>query len=309
MKQGSILARLGGQLMAVDPVYGRECLSSDWPAAAMAARSDMVAGTDLKVERGERFVSVRGVAVMPIRGILTPNSEILERYLGWATYAGIEAACAEIAAADDVGAAVLEVDCPGGTVLGLAGAVASVATLAAVKTVYVLANPLAASAAYAIASQATSIAMTSGAYVGSIGVIQQTAAPVQPDMYGDQWNVHVSSHARAKWADPRTDAGLAEIRRGLDEFEAVFHADVARGRGIAPDALAALLSVTDDPADGGAVFQAAEAIRRKLADTMETRAAFYDRVFAAHAPQPARTKAAARAFSAQAAAAAALANC
>lgn len=308
MKQGSILARLGGQLMAVDPIYGRESLSMDWPAAAMAARSDMVAGTDLKVERGERYVSVRGVAVMPIRGILTPNSEILERYLGWATYAGIEAACAEIAAADDVGAAVLEIDSPGGSVLQLSGAVAAVAALAAIKPVYVLANPLAASAAYALASQGTSIAMTAGAFIGSIGVIQQVSAPVQPDMYGEQWNVYLSSHARAKWADPRTEAGRAEIQRGLDEFEAVFHADVARGRGIALDALAAQLSVTADEADGGAVFMAAEAIRRGLADTMETRAAFYDRVFAAHAPQPARGKASARAF-AQAAAAAALARC
>lgn len=308
MKQGSILARLGGQLMAVDPIHGRENLAMEWPSAALIARSDMVAGADLKVERGERFVSVRGVAVMPVRGILTPNSEILERYLGWATYAGIEAACAEIAAADDVGAAVLEIDSPGGLVMGLAGAVAAVSALAAVKPVYVLANPLAASAAYAIASQGTSIAMTAGAYVGSIGVMVESSAPVQPDMYGEQWNIHVSSRARAKWADPRTEAGRAEIARRLDEFEAIFHADVARGRGIAPNVLAGQLSVTEDEADGGAVFLAAEAIGRGLADTMETRAAFYDRVFAAHAPQPVRGKASARAL-AHAAAAIAQATC
>jgi ClpP class serine protease len=309
MKQGSMMARFGGQVMAIDPVHGRESLCMDWPSQAVAARSDMVAGVDLKVERGERFVTVRGVAVMPIRGILTPNSEILERYLGWATYAGIEAACAQIAAADDVGAAVLEIDCPGGMVIGMGAAVAAVAALRAVKPVYVLANPLAASAAYALASQGTSIAMTAGAYVGSIGVLVESSAPVQPDMYGEQWNIHVSSNARAKWADPRTEGGRAEIQRRLDESEAAFHADVARGRGIAPDDLLSRLSVTGNAADGGAVFGPAEAIRRGLADTLETRAAFYDRVMAAHAPQPASTKPAARAFAAQAAAAAALARC
>lgn len=306
MRQGSIMARFGGQLMAVDPVLGRESLCQDWPVSVVAARSDIVAGMDLKVERGERYVSVRGVAVMPIRGVLTPNSEILERYYGWATYAGIEAACAEIAAAEDVGAAVLEIDSPGGLVTGLAGAVGAVAELARVKPVYVLANPMAASAAYALASQATSIAMTAGAYVGSIGVMVESSAPVQPDMMGDQWNIHVSRHARAKWADPRTEAGRAEIARRLDEYEAVFHADVARGRKIAPEALAVQLSVTGDAADGGAVFLPAEAIRRGLADSAETRAGFYDRVMAAHAPQPARARPAARAFAAQAAAAAAL---
>jgi len=250
---------------------------------------------------------VRGVAVMPVRGVLTPNSEILERYLGWATYAGIEAACAEIAAAEDVGAAVLEIDSPGGLVMALNGAAAAVAALAAVKPVYVLVNPLAASAAYWLASQATSVSMTPGALVGSVGIMRESSVPVQPDMMGEQWNVHVSSHARAKWPDPRTESGRAEIQRSLDENEAEFHAMVARGRGIAPEALAQQLSVTGDPADGGAVFGAAQAIQRGLADTMETRAAFYDRVMAAHAPRPA-ARPAARAFAAQAAAAAAVAR-
>lgn len=306
MKQDSILARLGGQMMAVDPVYGRACLSMEWPTAMVAARSDMVAGVDVKVERGERFVTLRGVAVMPVRGMLTPNSDILERYFGWATYAGIQAACADIAAAEDVGAAVLEVDSPGGLVMGLSGAVAAVAALAAVKPVYVLVNPLAASAAYALASQATSIAMAPGAYVGSIGVMREATAPVAPDMMGDQWSVHVSSHARAKWADPRTEGGRREIQRGLDEAEAMFHADVARGRKISADVLTQQLSVTGDPLDGGAVFMAGEAMRRGLADSAETRAAFYDRVFAAHAPRPAAQKGPSRAYAAQAAAAAAL---
>ncbi|WP_444430882.1 hypothetical protein ACTTAM_08335 [Rhodobacter capsulatus] len=95
-----------------------------------------------------------------------------------------------------------------------------------------------------------------------------------------------SRHARAKWPDPATEDGKAEIRRGLDRTEARFHAAVAEGRGIAPEDLAARLSVSDDPEDGGAVFEAAEALARGLADRIETRAAFYARLRAAHAPAP-----------------------
>lgn len=306
MTRESISARMAGQMMAVDPILGRPLLAMDWPSVtdqANAAAADMVAGADVKVDRGQRFVTVRGVAVLPVRGLLTPNSEMLERYLGWATYAGIEAAVGEIMADDAVGAVVLELDSPGGMVMGLASAVVAVAALAAAKPVYALACPLAASAAYAIASQATELTMAPGAYVGSIGVMRESAVPVQPDGQGLQWDVHLSSHARAKWADARTEAGRAEIARALDESEAVFHADVARGRKMAIEDLPARLSVTDDPRDGGAVFGPAEAMRRGLADRAETRAAFYARIFAAHAPAPSRG--AARGYRAQGAVAAA----
>lgn len=307
MTRNTIMSHFSGQLMAFDRINGRNLLAMDWPSQPAASAFMPVAGLDLKMEAGERFAVVRGVAVMPLRGMLTPNSAALEKYMGWSTYAGIEAACDELAAADDVRAVIVEVDSPGGFVMGLAGAVAAFARLASVKPVYALANPLAASAAYAVASQATEISVTPGAIVGSVGVMREASAPIQPDMMGEQWSVHVSSHARAKWPNPQTDAGLAEIARSLDLAETEFHGFVAAGRGIAPDALLAALSVTDDPADGGAVFSPADAIARGLADTVETRAAFYNRVMAAHAPPPI-SKPSARAFMARARAAQAIAQ-
>lgn len=286
MSRDTIAARLGPQPMAIDPTLAHLLLSARWPTEPVQAAGDMVASTDLRVERGQRFVEVRGVAVMPLRGLLTPNNDMLERYLGWATYLGIEAVADEMAARDDISALVIDADSPGGLVIGGQAAVQAIARLAAVKPVYALVNPLAASAAYWIVSQASEIVLTPGAEVGSIGVMRNSAWPVQPDMGGDQWGVHVSAHARAKMPDPTAERGRAEIQRSLDDAEAMFLADVAAGRSVGVDALMASLSVTGDLADGGAMFRAATAIERGLADSIETRADFYGRIISAHAPQP-----------------------
>ncbi|NDK36977.1 S49 family peptidase [Rhodovulum sulfidophilum] len=283
----TIASLLGAAPLALDHDFGAGLLGLPLPAAPAAGPA--LSGP-VEVARGERFAVARGVAVMPVRGVLTPNAEILERFLGWATFAGIEASCGALAAQEDVAAVVIEFDTPGGLVLGGAAAAGAIAALAAVKPVHALVNPLAASMGYHLASQCSEIAMTPGSLAGSIGIMRQAGWPVGPDGAGQQWQIFTSTHARAKLPNPETEAGRAEIRRDLDAHEAAFHADVARGRGIAPGDLAARLSVTDDPADGGATFGPEEAIARGLADRAETRLAFYDRIFAAHAPKPAAAR-------------------
>ncbi|WP_425450844.1 S49 family peptidase [Pseudoroseicyclus aestuarii] len=253
----------------------------------------------------ERYVVTRGVAVVPVRGLLTPNSAMLERYLGWTTYFGLEETMDHLAASEDVSAVVLDVDSPGGLVTGLEAAAEAIARCAAVKPVHALVAPLAASAAYWLASQARDITVTPGSLVGSIGVALIASAPVQPDIMGMQTIPMVSSHARAKRPDVSTEEGRAELQRWLDESEVRFHAAVARGRGIAEADLPERLSVSADTAWGGGVYAPDDAVSRGLADTVETRAAFYARILAAYAPRPSARRTAS--FTARAAAAAALA--
>jgi ClpP class serine protease len=299
-----IAANLGAQMMALDPVLGHSLLSMPMPTAASPVGGDLaISGTDVKVDRGTRFVEVRGVAVMPVRGILTPNSEAFERYLGWATYSGIEAVCAEVAARDDIQALVIEADSPGGLVMGQEAATTALAALARVKPEHVIVSPLAASAAYWLASQATEISAAPGSIVGSIGVMRESAWPVQPDMGGDQWGVHVSSHARSKAPNPTTEAGQRQIQRELDAAEMRFLEAVAAGRGVTVEALMAAQSSTEDQADGGGYFMPEDALARGLIDQIETRSEFYARVFGIYAPAPKKT-APARAYHAAAAAAA-----
>jgi len=269
---------LGRQAMALDRDLAAGLLGLPLASIPKAAAP----GQD---ERG--YQVVRGVAAIQLRGILTPNYEFA-RWMGWTTYHGLAATCAELAAADDVQAVAIEADSPGGMVLGVEAAAEAVAQLAAVKPVHVLVNPLAASAAYWIAAGATEVVLTPGAMVGSIGVGLQTYSFVAPSqIYGEQWFMMTSTHARAKWPDAATPEGQIELQRSLDETEVKFHGAVAAGRGIPLADLATRLTVTADPRDGGAVFSGQDAITRGLADRQEVAQAFYDRLFAAHGQKPA----------------------
>ncbi|WP_435988541.1 S49 family peptidase [Sulfitobacter sp. SH24] len=287
---------LQSSAMALSHHGGDALLAFDLPIDKMQAH----AGEAITVERGERYAVARGLGVVPVRGLLTPNMFLFEKYMGWTTYQGLEASMADLVSNEDCSAIVLDMDSPGGMVLGIEGAAAAIAAAASVKPVHVLVNPLSASAAYWLASQASDITITPGALVGSIGVRLTASSPQETDNWGDRWFEISSSNARAKNPDPATEAGMAELRRALDETEAQFHAAVSAGRGIDPGQLTAQLSVTGDPADGGAVFGPGQAVARGLGDTVESRDAFYARVMADYAPAPRQQS---RAYMAQAAAA------
>lgn len=291
----------GGGLLALDRALSLDCIARDWPEAA----ADQAQGCGEKLAaKPERFHVERGVAVVPIQGVLTANSVILEKYYGWTTYRGLEETCETLAADDSVQTVILSVNSGGGMVWGLKGAANALARLAKVKPVHALVDTMGASAAYWLTAQAGEVSMTAGAVVGSIGVGITTGAYAQPGGSGVQLYEFTSTHARAKWPDPSTEEGRAEIQRDLDVSEAEFHDAVASARGIERGELAARLSVTDDPRDGGAIFGPAEAISRGLADRMETRSEFYARLVGEAMPSPkSKSRASvARARAAQAAA-------
>jgi ClpP class serine protease len=281
MKNASVAAMLAGSTVALSHDHAAHMLALDLPEAARQAAD----GGKIQIEPGDRFGVADGLAVVPVKGLLTPNFYRLERYMGWTTYHGLAETMAELSQREDVRGIVLEVDSPGGMVLGIEAAVQAIAAAAKVKKVHALVHPLAASAAYWLASQASEMVLTPGSVVGSIGTAVNASSFVQPGGFdGSQLYSFTSSQADAKRPDPASEKGATELRRGLDEVEARFHADVAAGRNIVPAQLAAQLSVTDDPADGGAVFSAGDAIARGLADRTMSRADFYAEVGRSYAP-------------------------
>jgi ClpP class serine protease len=303
MTRPTISAYLNGTATALCAEQAAPVLAAQLPEEASASDGKV------QIAAGDRFAVQRGVAIVPVRGLLTANMFAYERYMGWSTYHGLAETMALLAENDQVTAIVLEGDSPGGTVVGIEAATDAIAAAARVKPVHALVNPTAVSAAYWVLSQATDITMTPGGQVGSIGIQYQGAAPVQAGMQGSQGFVFRSSNAQAKNPDPSTEAGAALILARLDQYEATFHAALVAGRGIAADDLAARISATDDPVDGGATFGFAQAQARGLVDAQATRDAFYADMFDRYAPsaRPASSRSGARAFGAMAAAAAAIA--
>lgn len=273
---------IGPSALAVSAAEGLPMLRRELPAAAIEAEAS------IEVERGQRYAVARGLAVVPVRGLLTPNMYLLERFLGWATYHGLAETMEELAANEDVVGIALVLDTPGGLVLGLERAVAAIRATREVKPVHALVHPLAASAGYHLASQATEISLTPGSWVGSIGTMVEMAQPVQPGMSGLQFFIQTSEHAGAKRPDPSTEEGRGLIQQKLDTMEADFLDAVAQGRGIKRDELPGRLSKTGNPAQGGDVYWGEDARARGLIDQLESEAAFFDRMAAAYAPRPPR---------------------
>ena len=306
MSRTSIAALIGASPLAISAEHGLPMLQMDLPKEAAQEPMAVEASAQVvTIERGQRFAVHRGVAYVPVRGILTPNSAMLEKYLGWATYHGIVDTMAAVTASDEVQATVMIYDTPGGSVLGIQGAVEAIRNAAAAKPVHALVHPLAASAGYWLASQCSDIAVTQGSWVGSVGTMTSGAQPMQPGMSGDQLFIQTSTHAGAKRPDLSSDHGkqLTQIR--LDEMEAEFLGDVSRGRAIPAEDLSARMSRTDSNRDGGDVFWGDDALARGLVDSVETMTEFMGRIGGLYAPKP-RLKSSA--YAAIAAAAQATAN-
>jgi len=271
---------------------GDRMISPDFDPTAFAHSAEKGQGVTLahsggaiRIEPGERFAIVGSVAVVPIRGMLSNNTLWMEKYFGWTTYQGLIETCTTLGFDDQVTAVVFDTDSPGGLVLGMEGAGLAIAALSAAKPVHVIAAPLAASAAYWLASQGGEISVAPGGEVGSIGIM--TGSNVQVGAGKDGWRTRVitSSHAEAKNPNAETEEGMVEIMRRLDELEARFHSAVASGRGVTVEALLANVGIDGDPKRGGAMFSAERAVEVGLADHVETRAAFYGRILEKYKPE------------------------
>ena len=111
------------------------------------------------------------VAVVPIHGTLVRRTIGLEAESGLTSYAAIASQIDAALASPEVAAILLDVDSPGGESGGVFDLADRIRSAAQVKPVWAVANDMAFSAAYALASAATKVFVSRTGGVGSIGVI------------------------------------------------------------------------------------------------------------------------------------------
>lgn len=205
------------------------------------------------------------VALIPITGALMPRS-----YRGvFGSVEGMDVLRGKIGAAagdDEVSAIVLDIDSPGGTVAGTIETAASVAAAAERKPVVAVANTLAASAAYWIASQASEVVMAPGAITGSVGVIavhQNVGKALE--RLGIETTLLVSGARKADGNPfgPLSDTARKAMQARVDEFAEIFLATVASGRKIS-------VKAARESAGDGQLMTSAEAVTARLADRVAT---------------------------------------
>lgn len=175
---------------------------------------------------GERITSVVGdSAEIKIEGVLTKSPDIFARWFGGGntTYQEIIAATQAADANTNVSEIVYRINSGGGSISGLFEAVIAISS--AEKPTRAIVDDMAASAAYALVSQADTIEASSiGAMVGSVGVV--TARHISAN------TVEITStEAPEKRPDASTEEGRASIRAFLDSIHTEFVGAIAEGRG------------------------------------------------------------------------------
>lgn len=184
-------------------------------------------------DTAEPFEMVGKAAVVTVVGPLVHASD---PFCFFDSYDAVVARVSE-AAQSDAAAVVMKCDSPGGDALGCFEAARSLRTISEEtgKPIYVYADGLLASAAYALACGATKIYGPAAAVIGSVGVLQTRTDTTKADaMQGLKYEL-IASGARKLDSNPHvaaSDATLAEMQSKVDAMADLFFDLVEELRGV-----------------------------------------------------------------------------
>ena len=180
-----------------------------------------------------------GVGVIDVKGPLMPHPGAVERvYFGAVDSVQLADLIRNAADMEEVKSLVLNIESPGGTVVGTAEVGAALRAFNQTgKESFAFTDSMMASAAYWIGSQATQVVATESALVGSVGVIRPHA-----DMTGmyDKAGLKIEIFRAGKFKVPGamgtslTDEQREDIQAGVDEVHKEFKETVNMKRKV-PD--------------------------------------------------------------------------
>lgn len=226
--------------------------------------------------RPESRPQAGGIAVIPVFGVITQRASMMSEMSGGggASTEKIGAAFAQAMADPGVGAIVLQIDSPGGGVYGVDELATQILKARGPKPIVAIADSMAASAAYWIASAAGELVITPSGEVGSIGVF---AAHEDTSRFVDALGVTVSLISAGKYKlegnpfEPLGEEARAALQSRVDDYYSAFTAAVAKGRG-------ASVSAVRSGFGEGRMVGARDAVRLGMADSVGTFAEVLDRL-------------------------------
>jgi len=205
-----------------------------------------------------------GIAVIPIYGTLVRRTQGLEAQSGLTSYAGIAQSLETALADPGVAAILLDIDSPGGESSGVFDLADRIRAATAIKPVWAVANDMAFSAAYALASAASRLIVSRTGGVGSIGVIamhvdqsvkdQQDGIAYTAVFAGDRKN-DLNPHA------PISGEAHSFLQGEVNRIYDLFATTVAKHRG---------MGVNTIQSTQAALYFGADAVASGLADDVGT---------------------------------------
>ena len=182
------------------------------------------------------------VAVIPIHGTLVRRTSGIEAESGLASYTGIAAQLDAALASPEIAAILLDIDSPGGESGGVFDLADRIRAASEVKPIWAVANDMAFSAAYALASAAARVFVARTGGVGSIGVVAMHVDQSVKDAHDGVRYTAVFAGERKNDLNPHepiSNEAHAVLRAEVDRIYDLFVETVARHRGLDADAVRA----------------------------------------------------------------------
>ena len=208
--------------------------------------------------------SPSGIAVIPIHGTLVRRTSGLEADSGLTSYQSVQHMLGMAHDDPSIQAILLDIDSPGGESSGVFDLADKIRTIGLQKPVWAVANDMAFSAAYALASAAQKVFVSRTGGVGSIGVI---AMHVDQSVKDAQDGLHYTAvYAGSRKNDlsphgPMTTEAQRFLQGEVDRVYGLFVDSVARYRNLSSNV------IRDTEAS---VFFGKDAVRAGLADAVGT---------------------------------------
>lgn len=180
------------------------------------------------------------VAIIPIHGTLVRRTVGLEAESGLTSYASLAAQLDAALASPEVAAILLDIDSPGGESSGVFDLADRIRAATQVKPVWAVANDMAFSAAYALASAASKVFVSRTGGVGSIGVIAMHVDQSVKDAHDGVRYTAVFAGDRKNDLNPHqpiSDQAHAQLQAEVNRIYGLFVETVARHRGLEPSAI------------------------------------------------------------------------
>jgi len=180
------------------------------------------------------------VAVLPLYGVIAQRMGLMTETSGGTSTEQFTRQFRAALADTQIGAIVIDVDSPGGTVSGVEELSAEIYNARGTKPIVAVANSLAASAAYWIATAADELAVTPTGEVGSIGVL---AAHEDDSAFYEAQGIKTTLVSAGKYKgeanryEPLSEEARAYLQERVNDYYDLFVRAVARNRGVGAQAV------------------------------------------------------------------------
>lgn len=242
--------------------YLRARMEGETPKASRFVGEQQV---DLQSGRWKGYRLAGNVGVISIMGELVNRGAWMGASSGLTSYEGIIEQVRQAAADPAVQSFLLDIQSPGGEAFGMVDAARQIRALTAGRQLVAIANSVAASAAYGLASVADQLVVNEGGVVGSIGVVMMHLDQSKMlESKGVKATVITTGSKKALGhsAVPITEEGLAVLKARAERVMSGFASLVAEHRpNLTLDAIYAL---------EGDIFVGSDAVAAGLADRTGT---------------------------------------